>query len=153
MTTTFPQTIQETLEQADPNTLADALRRIVLARMLTVVKVTVTGLTAAAAVDITAAATKAAATIVGVSLAAAENLPAIGQVVALRVVAGAATAGARIVTDAGGTAGAPGANGPGVALLSDDGRTVTFEGDVTGFVIEYVPRAAVPLTDLFPDNI
>ena len=35
---------------------------------------------------------------------------------------------------------------PAMATLSDDGKTLTFETTVTGFVLEYAPRAAQDLT-------
>jgi hypothetical protein len=47
------------------------------------------------------------------------------------------------MTDAGGTASAT------VALLSDDGKTLTFEGTVTDFVVEYIPRASTDMTSDF----
>jgi hypothetical protein len=33
-----------------------------------------------------------------------------------------------------------------VALISDDGKTITFQAAVTAFVIEYIPRSSVDLT-------
>lgn len=54
-----------------------------------------------------------------------------------------ASAGARLVTDAGGTAAA------GVATLSDDGKTLVFETTVTGFVLEYYAKPAVDMTTAF----
>jgi hypothetical protein len=63
----------------------------------------------------------------------------------LRVTAATANTGVYIVTDSGGTAAAPAGGAPGVALLSDDGHTVTFPTGslVTAFVIEYVPTDPV----------
>ena len=141
-------TLQQILNKANLNQLGTLLQKMKLGNMLNPVKVTVTGLTAAAAIDITTAAVRAAATISGLDRATGDNLPAILSVTALRVTAvGTGALGPRVVTDAGGTAGAPGANGPGIALLSDDGKTLTFEGTVTGFVLEYIPRSYTDLED------
>lgn len=150
MTTTKTKTIREVLNKAEPNEISDALRKVRLGNMVEPIKVTFASLSAAAAIDITTAASKAAATIAGgFTLASGETLPPIGQVVSLRVTAGAAAAGARVVTDAGGTAGAPGANGPGIALISDNGKTLTFEGNVTGFVLTYLPRSYTDVDTAF----
>lgn len=150
MTITRAETLERVLKQADPNRIPDALRKVDLGAMLTPRKVTFAALTAAAAVDITTAAAAAAATVAPALPSDVLTLPAILSVTALRVTAvGTGATGARIVTDSGGTAGAPGANGPGIALLSDDGKTLTFEGTVTGFVLEYVPRPAIDPTTTF----
>lgn len=135
-TVTKDQTVQTVLNDANPNEIADGIRKLALGNMLSPVKVTFAALGSAAAQDITTAAAKAAATYTGITLALGEELPAILNVRTLRVTAGAAAAGARFVTDAGGTASTT------VALLSDDGKTLTFEDTVTGFVLEYTPRSA-----------
>lgn len=141
-------TLQEVLNKANLNQLPTAFQKMKLGNMLSPVKVVVVGLTAAAAIDITSAAVRAASTITGLERETSDNLPAILSVTALRVTGvGTGATGARMVTDAGGTAGAPGANGPGIALLSDDGATLTFEGTVTGFVLEYIPRSYTDLDD------
>jgi len=143
--------IRDVLNRANPNDLPDALRMTKIGDQITPIKATFAALSAAAAQDITTAAAKTAATITGITLADGENLPAIGQVSALRVTAvGTGNVGPRMVTDAGGTPLASPA-GPlfGVALLSDDGKTLTFEGTVTGFVLEYFPRPAVSTDGLF----
>jgi len=147
MTTSKPQTVQSALTKANPNDLADALRKVNLGHSMAVVKVTFASLASAAAQDITTAAAKAAATISGIALDTGENLPAIGQICTLRVTAGAAAAGARTWTDVGGTPAAT------IATVSDDGATLTFEGTVTGFVLTYVPRAAVDLEDDFGTTV
>ena len=141
-------TLQQILNKANLNQLGTLLQKMKLGNMLNPVKVTVTGLTAAAAIDITTAAVRAAATISGLDRDSNESLPPILSVTALRVTGvGTGALGPRAVTDAGGTAGAPGANGPGIARLSDDGKTLTFEGTVTGFVLEYIPRSYTDLED------
>lgn len=151
MTTTAVQTLRDILNLADPNTVADALRRIKLGNMASVIKITVTGLTASATPDITTAEVKAAAVVAGITLASDELLPAIGQVVSLRVTAsGTATSvGTYGITDAGGTAIVPpgGASAAmGIAEVSDDGKVITFPNTVTAFVLQYIPRAAVAPT-------
>lgn len=142
-TNTKIQTLQEALEKAEPNTLADALRKLGFSKSQSKVKITVAALTAAAAIDVTTAAVKAAATISGITLANGENLPAIGKVVSLRVsTSGTAnTVGSYAITDDGGTVVSPTASANvGLAKLSDDGKTLTFPTTVTGFVLEYYPK-------------
>lgn len=141
-------TLQQVLNKANLNQLATILQKMKLGNMLNPVKVVVVGLTAAAAIDITTAAVRAASTITGLERDTGDSLPAILSVTALRVTGvDTGALGARSVTDAGGTAVAPGLNGPGIALLSDDGKTLTFEGTVTGFVLEYIPRSNTDLED------
>ena len=122
-----------------------------LGNMLSPVKVVVTDLTATATPDITSNAVRLAATITGLERETTENLPAILAVKSLRVTAvGTGATGPRVVTDSGGTAVAPSSGIAGVALLSADGTTLTFEGTVTGFVHEYIPRSATALSDNYP---
>lgn len=140
MTLTITPTLQQMLNNADPNQLADALRLVQLGTILTPLKRVFTGLASSATQNLTAI--DATGETTGVSN---PNRLAALSVTALRVVTGGTT-GPRVVTDAGGTAGAPGANGPGIALLSDDGTTLTFEAPITAFTIEYIPRAAKSMT-------
>ena len=145
MTTTMQDTMQRALDRANPNEVADLLKLTKLGHHLANTKVVAAGLTAAASFDVTTAAVRTASTITGLSLDTGENLPAIGVVKTLRVTTvGTAAAGARLVTDAGGTASAT------VALLSDDGKTLTFEGTVTGFVLEYMARSFTDMTANYP---
>lgn len=148
VTTTKNETLRSVLNDANLNEIASAMRRMRLGDRLSVVKVTVASLTATATPDITSAAVKAAATIVGMTLATGENLPPIGHVLSLRISASgtAASVGTYAVSDAGGTAIIPpgGASAAaGIALISDDGKTITFPNTVTGFVIQYIPREPV----------
>jgi hypothetical protein len=132
-------TARDALNSGDPRQQAAALQAVKAGNAGSKIKVTFTGLADVAAQDITTAAAKAAAVIAGISLADGENLPPIGEVVTLRTTVGAmASHGPHIVTDAGGTALAPGA-AIGVALLADDGATLTFQAGVTAFIIEYYP--------------
>lgn len=154
MTTTRNETLRSVLNDGNLNEIDSALARAKLGNMLSEVKVVVSGLTAASAIDITTAAVKAAATITGLELQSGENLPAIGTLKSLRVSASgtAASLGAYIACDDGATAIVPpgGAGAAvGVAKLSDDGKTLTFPNTVTGFVLTYRPRAAVDLGTVY----
>jgi len=128
-TATSLETLKSALDEANPNKVASALQQAKLGTMLTPLKKTYSALAATAAHNLT-------------DVAHGSGLAAL-LVGTLRVTAGAAAAGARLVTDAGGTPSAT------VATLSDDGKTVTFEGTVTAFVIEYVPRASADMTGPF----
>jgi len=108
MTTTANKTMQQVLNGANLNWLPTLLQMMKLGNMLSPVKVSVTGLTAAAAIDITTMTFRDAATISGLDRA---NM--------------------------------------GIALLSDDGRTLTFPTTVTAFVIEYMPRSETALSAVF----
>jgi hypothetical protein len=135
MTATANTTLQSALDQARPGQTDDALRLMKLGTMLTPLKRTFAGLTSAAFFDLT--------TIDGTGETTGASNPkrvAALSVATLRVTAGAAAAGARLVTDAGGTPSAT------VATISDDGKTVTFEAGVTAFVIEYIPRSNTDMT-------
>lgn len=148
MTTTRDETLQTILNKADPTQISDAFRVVRIGDKLANVQVTVAALASATAVDITTPAVKAAITaLTGLTLGDDVNLPAIGVPVSVRVTAGAAAAGPRQITDAGGTASAT------VALLSDDGTTLTFEAGVTGFVLLYQPRVAEPMTTQWATDV
>lgn len=131
------------LNKADPNDLADVVRKMQMGSMLTPRKITFTGLTAAAAQDITTAAAFAAAAKSPALPSNQTTLPPILSVIAVRVTAGAAAAGVRMVGDAGATPSAT------VVALSDDGKTLTFEGTVTAFVLEYIARPGTDMTAKF----
>ncbi len=155
--TTAEQTYQNWLNKANANLLPTLFQKMKLGNMLSPVKVTVTGLTATASPDITSTAVRLAATVSGLERETTDPLPAILAVKTLRVT-GSGTAnsiGSYAVTD-----GAPadsartltptaGAN-VGLALLSDDGTTLTFPSTITGFVLEYIPRSATALSDNYP---
>lgn len=150
MTTTRDVTYGEILDNANLGKLDAALQAAKLGQALSQVKVAATGLTGAASFDITTAAVKAASTITGIYLPDGTNLPAIGNVVSLRVTAAGTgtTVGSYAITDAAGTALSPTTSTVvGLALLSDDGKTLTFPtADVTEFVLVYRPRAAVSMS-------
>jgi hypothetical protein len=151
-TNTQSETLGKALDQANPNNLADAFAAAKIGRMLSPVKVVFAALAAAAAHDITDAAHRAAATVTGLSPALPTNevLPAILAVRTCRVTAvGTADTGDRFISDAGGTPAAKGANPVGIATLSDDGKTITFEGTVTGFELHYMPRSNTALDTAF----
>jgi hypothetical protein len=152
MTTTRDQTYGEILDSANLGKLDAALQAVKLGQALSQVKVVATGLTGDASFDITTAAVKAASTITGIYLPDGTNLPAIGDVVSLRVTAAGTgtTVGAYAITDAGVGAIALSpttSSRVGLALLSDDGKLLMFpSADVTAFVLTYRPRTAVAMS-------
>lgn len=136
-TTTKTRTLQLVLDEANANDLPAAMQQAKLGTVLAPLKRTFTGLTAAASFDLTLI----DGTGETAGLANPNRLPA-AQVRTLRVTASgtAATVGAYFVTDAGGTAvSAATSAAAGIALISDDGKTITFVTTVTAFIIEYVP--------------
>lgn len=150
MTTIQQNSVEEAISSGNPADVASGLQKIQAGRCFATIIATFAELTSAAAVDITTAASKAACTYSGIKLDAGENLPPIGDLVSLRVTAGTAGVGPRQVTDSGGTAAAiPSGDVSGIALLSDDGKTLTFDAAVTGFVLVYRPRAAVALSTTY----
>ena len=132
-------TARHLMNSGSPASVISAAQAMKLGNMLNRVKVVFAGLTSATSHDITTLAAKAAATITGADYSEEATLPPIGQIVSLRVTAGAAAAAVRTVTDAGGTASAS------VATLSDNGRTIGFEAGVTGFVLVYQPASAIDM--------
>lgn len=149
-TTEFDIRLRNQMNNGDPAQIATVARKVNLGTMLSEIKVVVTGLTAAAAIDVTTAAVKAAATITGMTLLTGENLPAIGFVRNLRVTASgtAGSLGTYGISDASGTAIVPpgGASAAlGIATLSDDGKTLTFPNTITAFVLTYYPKAYTSL--------
>lgn len=155
-TTTADITLQQIINRSNLNQLAAALSKVKLGNVLGSVKITVAGLGATATPIVTGAAVRAAATISGLDRGTNDNLPAIQTVKTLRVTTSgtANSVGSYVVSDAGGTALSPtaGAN-VGLALLSDDGTTLTFPTTVTGFVLEYVPRPDTALSTLWASGV
>ena len=133
-TATQNQTIKNTIDDSNLNQLASALQKAKLGTILKGKKVTLSGLSAAASFDIT--------TIDDPDITD-EKLPAILSLNVLRVTAGAAAAGRRDISDAADTPSAT------LATLSDDGKTITFEGNVTAFIAHYVPAPAEDLDNDF----
>ena len=144
MTATAASTLQTTLDKGNPNLVGDCARKMHLGTMLTPLKRTFTGLTAAAAFDLTAI--DGTGETVGTSNANRLAALAVGT---LRVTASgtANSVGAYAVSDVGATPVSPtaGAN-VGLATLSNDGKTVTFLTTVTAFIIEYIPRSFTDMT-------
>ena len=143
-TTTADITLQRILNNSNPNQLDRAFKKIKLGNLFASVKVTFAALAGAATHDITSQASLNGATISGLDRETSDLLPAIQHVKTLRVTAAttANSVGSYAISDAGGTVLTPtaGAN-VGLALLSDDGKSITFpSADVTAFVIEYLPR-------------
>lgn len=124
-TVTKTDTLQNVLNQANPQNIADALRAIQLGNMVVPTKTVVS---------------QAGAT--GITLS-----PAALSIVSLRVVTGGgastAATGTRLIADSGAAASAT------VATLSDDGKTLTFEAGVIGAVVTYMPRSAADVTAAF----
>lgn len=158
-TNVIAETLAKALNEGDPNRLADALRLYGLGMHLSPQKYSWVGSTGATAVSINTAAFLAAATPgpkTPTLPASQATLPAILEVGTLRVTTGpSGSVGTYTVTDAGGApqllqaAGGASLIVPGIALLSDDGATLTFPVAVSGFVLEYIPRSALDVTALF----
>lgn len=121
-------TLANILTKADPNLIADALRKVNLGVMLAP---TVSTISQAADVD--------------VILDPPALCPA---VVSVRVTGGTSAANVYIVSDSGATP-VDGA----ICKLSADGTTLTFALDVTDAVVSYVPRSESPLSDSFNDFV
>jgi hypothetical protein len=145
MTTSVVPTLQNQLNNALPEELPDILRLMQLGNMLTPLKRTFTGLTASGTADLTAIDGTGETTGAG-----NPNRVAALAVKTLRVTAAttSTTVGSYGVTDAGGTTvTASTSSVMGICKISDDGKTITFPtADVTAFVIEYIPQAAVSMT-------
>jgi|SRR5580765_2227357 len=144
MTLTAVPTLQQKLDTATPNDLADLLALVKLGTMLAPLKRAFTGLAASASFDLTTI--DGTGEVVGASN---PNRLAALSVTALRCTASGTgnTVGSYAMTDTGGATVSPtaGAN-LGVAKLSDDGKTITFPTTVTGFTIEYIPRSKTAMS-------
>ena len=123
VTATSTPTLGLALEQANPNILADALRKVNLSKMLEPQKLVLSGAAASASVTL--------------------DPPAL-LVQSARVTAGAAAAGLRQIGDAAATLSGT------VCRLSDDGATLTFEANVTGVIVVYMARSEASLSSQFP---
>jgi len=144
-TKTISPTLQNQLDLADPDAVSDILRQVHLGTILTPLKRTFTGLTAAGTFDLTA--------IDGTGETAGTTNPNRLPLLALRslrvtAATTASTVGAYGLTDSGGTAVTAATHTVmGICLISDDGKTITFPtADVTAFVIEYVPQSYTLMT-------
>lgn len=163
-TQTFVETLAKALAESDPNRIADCLREYGIGMHLSPLKYTAL-LAAGGATAVTFAGTTPGATAAAAFLALASpgpQTPALPQgqlmlppalsIATLRVTTGPSGAvGPYLVQDSGGTvqrlqlsgvSGAQVLDTPGIALLSDDGATLTFPVAVSGFVIEYISRGA-----------
>ena len=148
VTATKKFTLADALNAAEPNEIADALRKTKLGRMLAPVKITLTGITAIAALDVTAFKKGDATLAINAGLADLADKEALPPILAVRTcrvtTSGTANSvGTYAIGDAGSTAVSPtaGAN-VGLALLSDNGKSITFPTTITGVVLEYIPRMA-----------
>ena len=140
------QTIRAALDSGNTNILADCFRKMQLGHAQCTVKVnfintpgtlSTVNLTTASALTQLAL---SGGTVTGIDLQPGETLPAIDQVVTLRVTGGNAISGPRYVTDAGGVATST------VALLASDGRSLVFDASVTALTLAYKARAAFDIS-------
>ena len=131
MTTTSVDTIQTALDKANPNDVADCLQQVKLGTMVTPLKRVFTGLTSAAAQSLVANDASGETTGKGNP----NRLPAL-LINTVLVTAGAASSGPRCPSSAAATPTST------FCTVSDDGTTITFDNTVTGFTIEYMPRAS-----------
>ena len=168
VTTTKTCTLQQVLTESNITDLAGALKKVGGKRHA-VIYVLASSQAALdpggdGVVDITSAAFKAnCQQIAGIdALADGEMLPAIGQILSLRVIvqqplksetAGllkaekAAAAGVRTISD---DDDEPTAYS---ALISGDGTTLTFEGGLTDLILQYIPRSETAMTDEFAPSV
>jgi hypothetical protein len=149
-TTTINRTLRQQLNEGQPNEMFDLLALLELGTTFFPLKRTFTGLTAAASFDLTLIDGTGETTGVGNPNRLAANV-----VRTLRVTAsGTGTSvGSYVTTDAAGTATSPATSTvAGLALISDDGKTITFPTTVTAFIISYLPRALsdAQLAALYP---
>lgn len=138
------QSIMSVLQTANPNTLPDMLRAQRVDRLFRPISASITLAVPAAVVALTALRNDGVNIVLEANspVEANELLPAIRFARTLRVTAGAAAAGVRALADAAGTPSAT------LATLSLDGATLTFEANVTTFIITYFGASAIsPLTD------
>jgi hypothetical protein len=112
-----------------------------LGEVLHPLKRTFTGLTLASAFDLTAidSTEEIAAGVNGVNNPYRRGLLCAGTLRVTVTGGGTGALGVRQLSDAGDTP------TTGIATISNDGKTITFEGTITGFTIEYVPQLAVRL--------
>ena len=138
-TTTMIRTLQNVLDQALPGEFSDAARQAMLGTTLAPLKRTFTGLAGAATYNLTTL--DASGETVGL---ANTNRLALLALRSLRITAATTgtVVGTYVLSDIAGAAVTAATHTVvGIALISDDGTTLTFpSADVTAFVIEYIPR-------------
>lgn len=149
-TTTINRTLRYAINEGQPNDMFDLLALMELGTAFFPLKRTFSGLTAATSFDLTLI--DGTGETVGVGNV---NRLAANVVRSLRVTASAtaASVGSYVTSDAAGTATSPATSTiAGIALLSDDGKTITFLTTVTAFVISYLPRVLsdAQLAALYP---
>jgi hypothetical protein len=155
-TATKIQSVRDANNGGDLGRMCTGLEMQKLGDVLSPIKVVATAINTPvglSAIDITSAAFLACCSGLlgshaGIALKTGEMLPAIGRVVTCRVTVvpgggGTADVGDRKITDAGGVVLAKGAQPFGRVKLSNDGKTLTFEGLLTGLTLTYYPRPAV----------
>ncbi len=138
VTATQKDTLQVALDRATPGQTDDALQKVKLGTILTPLIRRFTGLVSGTVHDLTLI----DATGETAGVANPKRLAAL-SVTSLRD-----ATGNMIVTDSSGSAVAfTGANG--VAILSDDGKSITFPTAQTAFDVVYVPRSGTDMADDF----
>ncbi len=125
MTTTVNKTLAGILDEADPNKISDALRKVKLGQLLTPVKQTISQ---------------------GAAVTVPLDPPAL-SVHMVRVTAGTALSGVYQVADTDATE--VDSATLGLATLSDDGATLTFAAAVTDLIVQYIPRSDADMTGDF----
>jgi len=138
MTTNY--TIQNALDNADPDEISDALRKVALGALMTPIIETITLAVEAAAFDLSvdSVAKKAALLVQAVEITNAGI--------------GTADVGPRLVAPSGATPAAAGVLGCGVCTVSDDGKVLTFEGTALAIKVAWIPMPNEELTDRFVAN-
>lgn len=136
MTTTAVETLQTTLDNANPNDLADALRLIKLGTMLAPAKYDTGIINAAATVELPTPALK----IISAYVKSATTAASVGSYLVTDNLSQA------VVSPAASTA-------VGIAQIAADGQTLTFaSGDITQAQITYLPAPATALSTEFSNQ-
>ena len=136
-TTSVVQTIKEVLDKADPNTIADAFRKMLFGTMMTPIDETITLAAVATTVNLLTQSTAKKAALFVRSVRVTD------------VTGGASDVGDRIVSDAGGTPAAKAALAAGVCTLSADGTLLTFDATILKVRVVWFPVPDTALTTVF----
>jgi hypothetical protein len=145
MTTSTVQTLKEILTKADPNQLADALRKVNLGNLLQIKEFDTGTITAAAAVAIPEGALAVLhARVVTSGTAASVGSYHVGDSAVTPLLP---PGGASVAV---GIASSQGITAPGAGLITaGEVTTVTFPNTVTRVVFRYIAAPFIPLTDKF----
>jgi hypothetical protein len=124
-------TLAVELNTANPDTLADALRKVQLGSLLASVEYDTGTITASATVSIPAP---------GALLVQSARVVASGTI---------GSVGTYLVGDSAATPAVPGGGVSGVAKITADGLTITFPNTVTRAIVRYIPNPATLLSNSF----